>query len=84
MARRLKDPEMVRYGQLKANVNGYVARAFETTWRHFKLGESEMTHMWLMEPEHPLTIRTRAYFYAVLEKQNAGLVAEFWSQFSSV
>jgi len=31
MARQLKDPEMVRYGQVKANINGYQMKAFLAT-----------------------------------------------------
>lgn len=85
MGRQLKDPELVRYGQVKANINGYQLKAFVATREHFKINsDSELAKLWLMEPEHPLTIRTRSYFYSILEKEQSGLVAEFWSSFSSV
>lgn len=76
------DPEMSRYGQVKVNINGYQQKAFEATADHFKKRVSELAHMWLMEPEHPVTIRSRAHFYQLLDDHKAGLTQDFWRRFT--
>lgn len=77
-----KDPEMGRYGQVNVNVNGYQRKAFEKTADHFKQSVAGLGYLWMMEPEHPLTIRTRTYFYQLLDERNAGIEKSFWSSFA--
>lgn len=76
------DPEMSRYGRVAVNINGYQKKAFIATAKHFRKSEADLGHMWLMEPEHPLTIRSRAHFYQLLDDHKAGLTHAFWRRFS--
>ncbi len=76
------DPEMSRYDQVKVNINGYQGRAFRATAAHFHKTVAELGNLWLMAPEHPVTVRSRAHFYRLLEEQKPGLISDFWSRFT--
>jgi hypothetical protein len=84
MGRELEDPEMVREFQVKTNANGYEGTAFSATLKKFKINKSELTYLWMFQPSHPVTIKTRAYYYSILEKEKSGFVPEFWSPSTSV